>query len=296
MEHAPIRNTTHETFPWEGLAVPKPWEYPCTLVLPVIGFPELVGHCLTGWQLQTVRPFIMVIDTGSTDHELERIRGFASNNVEVHSLRYVGRAHPSEFPALAMDLAFASAATPLVIATHQDVFPRRRDLLQNMAAMCGEDVPVVGYEISPREGYEWQGMVSHTLTAYHMPTMHRIGFGWSLQRLRHRHGHPMYTPTVPQVGWPDTEILGNEILREHNIKPKLIGHESNQQRFIDENIDHFRSFVSSGLWCPAYHGMAREWYQDAVRQGTERAKHWAYQRAREQAVDYRRAQEGKEAL
>jgi hypothetical protein len=292
VEHAPIRNCTHESLPWEGLGVPKPWAYQCCLVLPVIGYPELVGQCLQAWQLQTLVPYVMVIDTGSTAYELERIRGFASGSVEVHSLRFNGRAHPSEFPAIAMDLAFAACQSDVLLSTHQDVFPRRRDLISNMVGLVSDSSPVAGYEMSPREGYDWKGMVSHTLTSYYMPVMHRIGFGWSLQRLRWRHGHPMYTPTVPQVGWPDTEILGNEILREHGIKPVLIGHESNQQRFVDENIDHFRSFVSSGLWCPAYHALAREWYQDAVRQGTERCKHWAYQRARENAVEYRKIAEG----
>lgn len=289
-EWSPIKGVDSSKKPWEGRCTPRPWDFPLTLAIPVIGFPDLVGQCLACWGLQTVKPYVILVDTGSSAGDLERIRGFQCDWVDVHSLRFNGRLHPSEYPAIAMDLVFSCCQTDILVSTHQDVFPCRRDLLNDMIVSVTENTPVVGYEMSPREGFEWRGMVSHTLTAFHMPSMHRVGAGWSLERLRHRHGHPHYTPTVPQVGWPDTEILINEILRESGISPTLIGQEANYQRFRDLNIDHFRSYVSSGLWCPAYHAIAREWYLDAVRDGVARCKEWAYRGMQERAVLYRRGQ------
>ena len=53
--------------------------------------------------------------------------------------------------------------------------------------------------------------------------MDKIGFGWSLRRLCTKFGIQDQRPDPLKPNWPDTELLGNYILREQGIKPCLIG-------------------------------------------------------------------------
>jgi hypothetical protein len=109
---------------------------------------------------------------------------------------------------------------------------------------------------------------------YHIKTMDKIGFGWSLRRLCHMHDIVNYKPDPMRPNWPDTEILGNYILRNNNITPYLIGSEENGIRHIDENIDHFSSYTSAKLYSPPYFKKAKEWYEDAKLQAIQRIKEW----------------------
>lgn len=75
-------------------------------------------------------------------------------------------------------------------------------------------------------------------------------------------------------GGPDTEILGNYILRLNKIKPHLIGHEKNFARQKDENIDHIRSYTSGKLYSPPYYKQASEWFGAAKQEALERIESW----------------------
>lgn len=273
-DFAPIRNIDQKLRPWEGSSLKKPWHYELTAVIPCLDTYELVEICVKLLRLQTVRPFIFIVDTGSTQEELKKVESMRSDDLEVHSLRFNGLLHPSDFPAIAMDLAFSACRTQYLYATHADCFIRRRDFLEYLLDLCPGNSPVVGYEISPRKHADWKGMVSHTSTIYHMPTMDKIGFGWSLRRLANYYNIADYTPCPTRPGWPDTEILGNYILRKNNIQPYLIGKELNFQRKMDENIDHFRSFTSGKLYSEFYFKKASQWYEDAKEQALIRIKEW----------------------
>jgi hypothetical protein len=109
---------------------------------------------------------------------------------------------------------------------------------------------------------------------YHMPTMDKIGFGWSLRRLCNLHDLVDYSPTLDRPNWPDTEILGNYILRQHDIKPELIGSEENFSRQVDDNIDHFRSYTSGLLYNETYYKQATIWYEAARAEALERIERW----------------------
>lgn len=74
--------------------------------------------------------------------------------------------------------------------------------------------------------------------------------------------------------WPDTEILGNYILRENKIKPLLIGKEENQSRTIDENIDHVRSYTASKMYSPKYFDVTSKWLEDAKEEAKKRIIKW----------------------
>jgi|APGre2960657373_1045057.scaffolds.fasta_scaffold01317_2 hypothetical protein len=274
INHAPTRDKMAIFKPWEGSVVRKPWEYTITAAIPVLDTFDQVEICVELLRLQTVRPFIVIIDTGSTQDELDKIVSLRADDVEVHSLRLNGAMHPSDFPAIAMDLAFSLCRTKNLYATHADVFVRRRDFLEHLISLCDQSSPVVGYEISPRSHEDWKGMVSHTATMYHMETMDKIGFGWSLRRLCNQFGISNYKPDPRRPGWPDTELLGNYIMRQNEITARLIGSEQNFERTLDLNIDHFRSFTSGKLYSHSYYRVVSEWYLDAKKAALERIGEW----------------------
>ena len=227
--------------PWEGALARKPWDYQVTAVIPHLETPETLAVLLELLALQTVRPYVLLIDTGSSAAAVRTLEALRRPDVEIHYLRAHGYRHSSAPVTTAMDVAFALCRTPYLFCTHSDVFPRRRDLLEWLLGLCREDQPVVGYEMSPRPGGNgWRNVVSHTCTMLHMPTMRRIGATWSFERYwESGEALPL------QHGYPDTEQPFDRCLRRAGIYPRLIGHDANHARYVDQNIDHVRSL--SGL-------------------------------------------------
>ncbi len=271
---SPLRNTPTVLCPWEGNCKKKPWDYEVTAVIPLIDTYDTVSIGIELLRLQSVKPFIILIDTGSCESELKRIMNLAAQDLEVHSLRLNGVLHPSDYPAMAMDMAFALCRTKYLFSTHADVLLRNRMFLEELIQKCKKISPVVGYEMSPRAHTDWKGMVSHTATMYHMPTMDRIGYGWSQRRLCNIYRIECAKPDPMRPNWPDTEILGNYILRKNNIKPYLIGSEENFSRQVDENIDHCRSITAGRLYSPSYMQRAEKWVAAAIADATERIELW----------------------
>lgn len=274
-EVSPLYGVLTEKNPWEGGCSTKPWDYKVTAVVPCINTPETLDICIELLRLQTVKPFIMIIDTGSIEVNLKKLEEFRSEDLEVHVIRLNGTRHPSDYPAMAMDMAFSLCRTEYLFATHADCFLRKRTLLWELIELCKSKSPAVGYELSPRSHEDWKGMISHTASMYHMPTMDKIGFGWSLRRLCNRYGIVDYKPDPNKPNWPDTEILGNYILRENKIQPYLIGSEGNQCRTLDENIDHFRSYGAAKMYSPEYFLKVSEWFNLAKKEALERINKWS---------------------
>lgn len=262
----------------------KPWAFPVTVSIPVIGGVDAITAIVDLYRLQTVRPFIQLIDTGSRPEHLEKIQLLTAEDVEVHSLRFAGVKHPSDFPAVAMDLAFSSCRTDFLLATHADCFPMSRTIVEELLEHCKEE-KVVGYQISPRPHSDWQKMVGHTLTMFCMKTMDGIGGGWSLRRLVNTFQHPDGIQATHEISpatspnWPDTELLINYQLLQAGIQPKIIGTELNAMRTVDNRIDHCRSWASSNLYAAGspYAGESGRWIADATKQAIERAKIWRAQ-------------------
>jgi glycosyltransferase involved in cell wall biosynthesis len=274
VETSPIYGNLTVNVPWEGSCVKKPWEYKITTAIPCLNTSETLPICIELLRLQTIKPFIMIIDTGSISEHLEKILALRAEDVEVHTLALNGVRHPSDYPAMAMDTAFAVNRSPYLFATHADCFLRRRDFLEYMLNLCMEKSPAVGYELSPRQHHDWKGMLSHTASMYDMKVMDDIDFAWSLRRLCNRYGVVDYHPDPLGSNWPDTEILGNYILKRHDIKPFLIGSEENQSRTLDGNIDHFRSYTSGKMYSPDYFRKVEAWYKDAHKEAVERIREW----------------------
>lgn len=274
MNLAPLRNKDSSQLPWEGDIVVKPWEYQVTAVIPLLDTIEQIKICVELLRLQTIKPYIILIDTGSESSKYQELETLRSDDLEVHSIKLNAVMHPSDFPAMAMDLGFTLCRTEYLFATHADCFIRRKDFIEDLINLAKNDKPVVGYEISPRNHTDWHGMVSHTATIYHMPTMDKIGFGWSQRRLCNIFDIKDFKPSPMRPNWPDTEILGNYILRHAHIKPHLIGSEQNFARQKDDNIDHFRSFTSGNLYSPEYFERCNAWYQEAKVEALDRINLW----------------------
>ena len=274
LEFAPLRGHSKNDKPWEGNCQKKPWEYEITAIIPCLDTYELLSTGIELLRLQTIKPFIIIIDTGSTEEQLEKIIGLRDEDVEVHSIRLNGTPHPSDFPAMAMDLAFSLCRTEYLFATHADCYLRRRDFLEYLLDLCKTKSPAVGYELTERAHQDWKGMLSHTASMYNMPTMDKIGFGWSLRRLCNNFNIKDYSPDPLKPNWPDTEILGNYILRKNKIKPYLIGGEKNIERTVDENIDHFRTYTAGKLYSPEFYEVTKSWYKEAKKEAEQRIEEW----------------------
>jgi hypothetical protein len=275
---APIRNIDVNDSPWEGNCSKKPWEYEVTAVIPVIDTYESLKICIETLRLQTIKPYIIVVDTGSTKDNLKKIKRMRNVDLEVQCLSTNGTLHPSDIVCAAMDLGQSLCRTEYMFATHSDVFLRKIDFLEMLLSICGDEeqnkFPVVGYEMSPRHHDDWKGMISHTASMYHLKTLDRIGFGWSMRRLVSLYGIKNQKPCPDRPNWPDTEILGNIILRQNKIKTKIIGTEKNFQRNKDQYIDHCRSMSLGLLYAPDYYKVAKEWYEEAKMEALERIKQW----------------------
>lgn len=257
--------------PWAGRAARKPWDYPVTAVIPHLNTLEPLRACVELLRLQTERPYLLIIDTGSPDSVRAALEALRADDLEVHFLRGHAYPHSSEPVAVAQDLAFALCRSEYLFCTHADCFLRRRDYLEWLGSQCDAACPAVGYQMSPRDWLtdQWQGMVSHTATLLHMPTMRRLGVTWSMERAR-----AMIPPREVGEGWPDTETGMNLVLREAGVRPRLIGNETNFERHVDENVDHVRSFPGSQLYAPEYYRQAAEWMEAALQEAWERVVSW----------------------
>ena len=271
---APLRDTAVGRKPWEGACPKKPWDYRVTAAIPVLDTPEPLSLVIDLLRLQSEPPFILIIDTGSRPEQWRQIEALRAPDVEVHSLRLNGVRHPSDFPAMAMDLAFAICRTQYLFATHADCFLRSRTLLAEMIDVCPEKSPVVGYELSPRQHPDWKGMVGHTCTLFDMPTMDRIGAGWSMRRLVRMFDIETHEPHPERPNWPDTELLVNYLVRQAGYEPHLIGHEENFVRNRDENIDHCRTLTGGLLYNRAHYEKAKAWMEEAMQEASERITAW----------------------
>jgi hypothetical protein len=258
--------------PWEGAASRKPWEYQVTVAIPHLETPETLPVLLELLSLQTVRPYVLLIDTGSSPAVVRTLEALRRPQVEIHYVRAHAYAHSSAPVTTAMDLAFALCRTSYLLCIHSDVFPRRRDLVEWLLGMTDAGQPVVGYEMSPRPDTNgWRNVASHTCTMLHMPTMRRIGATWGFERYwESGEARPQ------QSGYPDTEQPFDRCIRRAGVFPYLIGHDQNYVRYIDDNIDHVRSLSGLNLYNAGgeLHRNCRNGLVQAVREAKARVKAW----------------------
>lgn len=263
---------------WEGRL--QPWrETPVTACIAHLDTIDALKVVLLTLRNQTVRPYILVIDTGSPPDVCSQLEGLRAQDVEVHYVRAHAYSHSSEPVSVALDVAHALCRTEYLYHTHSDVFLMRRDFLAWCLERCNASCPVVGYEMSPRAGTEdWRGTPSHTATMLHMPAMDRIGAAWSIRRWWEVTG----TPRGATVGWPDTESMFGVCLKDAGIKPLFITPETcpgsrletNYERHVDVNLDHVRSFPGSKIYGQDYHRQAQAGMAAALREARQRVARW----------------------
>jgi hypothetical protein len=221
---APVSGMHVDKHPWEGTLSRKPWEWPCTAAIVHRDTPAMLAGVVALLRAQTVRPYLIVIDTGSGPDSAEVLDQLdAADDCEVHHVRSKGWRSSSAVVAASMDLAFAVCQTPILFSTHTDVFPTRPDLVEYVVGQCDARTPVVGWQMSRREGWPdatWETTPSHTATAYHLPTMRAIPASWSLLGAQEAAGLATVQTTG---GHPDTETRLGQLLVRHGITRRDLG-------------------------------------------------------------------------
>ncbi len=273
VDWAPARGVANLDASWQGVLDAKPWDYACEVSIPVIDAWDTLPLVIELLRAQTVKPFITLIDCGSTPEQHDWLEALRADDLEIHTLRFNAVRHPSDFPAIACDLAFSMCRSEVSVMTHSDVFLRRRDALEELVGLCTAERPAVGYQMTPREHAGWEDTVSHTFSAFHMPTMWKIGGGWSLARLCARRGIGHY-PNSALRNMPDTEILLSDILRENGIRPYFIGTEQNEVQTVDDRIRHVRSLSGARLYSPAHKAVAESWLAEALAEAAVNIAEW----------------------
>jgi hypothetical protein len=264
---------------WEGRAEKKPWEYPVTAIIPHLDTIECLKVVIALLRLQTVRPYILVMDTGSPPDVRAELEALRCEDIEIHFTLGHGYRHSSEPVCIALDHAHSLCRTEFAFHTHTDCFPRRRDFLESVMRMCNANTPAIGYRMSPRDWAtkEWEWMVGHSALMLYMASIERAGATWSYQRIVHQYGYAWQT----HAGWPDTEVGFNHGLRDAGIKPVFIGYDRNFERQIDDNIDHCRSHAGSRVYSPEVYAKVKEWMVSALADARERITEWSLQKGRD---------------
>lgn len=268
----PIRELPHPYF-YRGVCAVKPWEYQVTVALPCLDHAEETAVCVELLRAQTVKPFFVLVDTGSKPEELAKLEAMRAADVEVHRLALNGTRYTIDPIAIALDLCFSRADTPHVFTTHQDCFVRRRDFLEYLVREI-EGHAVVGWQLSPRFHADWRQMFGHTATLFDMAAWDTMGATWTLRRAARDGEKKRDDPVHCEGCWPDTESAMNMTLLRCGAKTKLLGSEENYTRNKDEWIDHVRSLVCSSLYNPQHNAKARSWMVDAMREARERLAAW----------------------
>lgn len=245
----------------------------------------LLKAVLPLWRHQTVSPWIMVVDTGSTEKELADLdvlvrQGSINTLIQIEqpddAVHYCGRI--AQACEMAQMYAFGKNIE-FLFHTHSDVFPMRRDLLEMYLRICRSDEPVVGYHMSSRDDRSgalrelWRGMVGHTMTMCHCPTLKKHQILWSRKAAEERFG----IKTLLKDSW-DTEVTFNKSLREAGIKPLFLGFDTNYEKMVDCNHVHCRSYPSQSLFFSEsdYAKKSAQWVADEIQSAAAREWAWSH--------------------
>ena len=240
------------------------------VVIPTIVCADLLPYTIELIRLQTgvVRPYIVIIDTGSPPEEQKKIEALRAPDVEVHLLTSRGYRHASDPVAVALDLALSLCRTEKQVTTHADCFLLRRDALSDLVERVNPDNPVVGYQISPRPGVkDWERMIGHTWSAFDVASIRKRGITWG-------YGASVDTGTSALRGRWDTEYGFMRQCWREGIEPDLMGTEENFERNISEDFDHIRSLPSARLYDNKHLAKAEGWVDLAISDAKERIESW----------------------
>lgn len=260
-------------WPHEGRPERKPWDYRVTATFAHLETPSLIPFVVELLRLQTCRPYVVVVDTGSSPGACEELESYRSEDVEIHFLRAHAWRHSSEPVAAACDLALALCKTEHLFFTHVDCFLRRRSVLAEYRAKCGPGSPIVGYALTDRSHAtrEWRWMVGHTCLMAHVPTLRRANVWWGYDWGRDRGVRPAwetYFDTETEFCWA-AKAAGLAIVQT--------GEERNFERNITDDFDHPRSWATSKVYRSGddeYNRRKDGWIRDATAAAALRIRHW----------------------
>jgi hypothetical protein len=268
---------------WEGRIWPKPAGHKVTATLAHLETPHLLAPCIDLLRLQTEKPYILIVDTGSSLEVCARLEAeIRAPDCEIHYLKSHCYSHSSAPVGVACDLALALCQSEYLFMTHCDAFLRRRDYVAWLIALLElNDAGAVGYEMSPRDWItdQWRGMLSHTASLLHVPTMLRAGASFNFER-----GHHEFDLPRGDWAWPDTETTWNLVMQRQGVRRLLIGRETNHARHVDVNVDHPRSFASSSIYSESYNAEMAPQMALALNEARERAELWRAEIAAEAAA------------
>lgn len=271
---APVRGGAPLEKPWEGLHERTPMDFQAEISIPCLDCGDMIDEVVGLWRAQTVKPYIVLVDCGSTPDQHAKLESMRAEDLEIHTIRMNGTRHPSDFPAVACDLAFSMCRSNVAVTTHSDVFLRRRDVLEELLSLCNEKTPAVGYQMTERQFPHWAKTVSHTLSAFWMPVMWAAGAQWSLARYCSIKGIGHYPNSVLRND-PDTENLLSFLLEQHGVSPMFIGTEENEVQTVDARLRHVRSLTGARLYSPAHCAKAEGWLKDALVEARQNIKEWS---------------------
>lgn len=272
---APVRDGPSGDKAWGGAREVKPWDFDCEVTIPVLDAWDTLPMVIELLRAQSIRPFISIVDCGSIPEQAEWLEALRADDLEIHTLRFNGVRHSSDFPAASLDLAMSICRSEVLVTLHVDVFLRQQTSLQQLVELCGIENPAVGFGMTPRDTPGWENALTHSFSAFHMPTMDAIGAGWSLRRAArlagiedaHRHHGPLGQ-------FMDTETCMALVMQECGMKPLIIATEANFEMTIHPLMRHTRTLVGSRLYCPAHRVKAEGWLAEALAEGAVNLAEW----------------------
>ncbi len=258
---------------YQGPMFKKPWEYDVTVVIPVLDTPDQLKICLQILNNQSLKPYILIIDTGSLPENFDKIEALRAENVEIHYVRSHGWRHPSEPVAVACQLGQELCRTEYIFQTHCDCFLMSRTLLEDWRDLAKLH-KVVGYQISPREYEGWETELGHTALMMHVPTLRALGISWNMTRFYERNHPPVSDSIYIGLNNPDTESEMNFGLKTKGLYPLILGTEENRQRNKNEHFDHPRSFCCSMFYAQTYFKKIKKEMDIAMAEALLRVEQW----------------------
>lgn len=259
---------------YRGVNDIHPSDYNVTAIIPIVEPDQCLTLVIELLRLQTERPYILLVDTGSKPETLTWLETLRAADLEIHHVRTHGVSHASELVSMALDVGTALARTPYTFFTHADCFLTRQTALAELMQLAKTHV-VAGHQITERPYVGWELEFGHTLLMTDRDKLKRLGISWDMRSGMQALGIADYGDQRLPPNYVDTERGFNHLLQQAGIPGFFTGTELNFQRNTDEWIDHVRSLSGSKLYSEAYQAKALSWLPDAVNAARQRIKEWS---------------------
>jgi hypothetical protein len=259
---------------YRGCSKPHPSTYNVTAIIPVVEPDKCLLQVLRLLQLQTERPYIQLIDTGSRPETLAWLETLRDVDIEVQHLRTHGFNHASELVSMALDTAIAINRTPFTFFTHADCFLRSPTVISELMALAAEHV-VAGHQITERPYVGWETEFGHTLLMCDQDRLNQLGIKWSMRAGMQALGIDDYSDPRLPPNFVDTERGFNAALRSAGIPGFFTGTEKNFVVNRDKYMRHVRSLCGSKLYSEEYQAKALTWLPEAVQEAEANIELWS---------------------